>query len=131
MSKQLLELVLVLALAVAGTSAVQAQDAAALRSRHAALRDALASNAFQRPLVLESSERPSAFEESFASRACVVRTILLRCGICQSSELAWHNTGIRDVEEPGMESDCEGEDEVCPRLSRIRWPFGNLQSPAQ
>ena len=33
-----------------------AQDAAALRARHAALRDALASNAFQRPLVLESTE---------------------------------------------------------------------------
>jgi len=36
----------------------QAQDAAALRSRHVALADALSHNAFQRPLVLESSEPP-------------------------------------------------------------------------
>ena len=34
----------------------QAQDAAALKARHASLRDALAINAFQRPLFLESKE---------------------------------------------------------------------------
>jgi hypothetical protein len=34
----------------------QAQDAAALRARHASLREALASNQFQRPLVLESTQ---------------------------------------------------------------------------
>jgi len=34
----------------------QAQDAAALRAQHVALRDTLAANAFQRPLVIESSE---------------------------------------------------------------------------
>jgi hypothetical protein len=57
MSKRLVDLVLALALAAAGASPVHAQDAAALKSRHADLRDALSSNAFQRPLVLESSER--------------------------------------------------------------------------
>ena len=44
------------ALALAAALPVQAQDAAALKARHAALRDDLASNVFQRPLVLESSE---------------------------------------------------------------------------
>lgn len=44
------------ALALAGALPAQAQDAAALKARHAALRDALSSNVFQRPLVLESSE---------------------------------------------------------------------------
>jgi hypothetical protein len=44
-----------LALAAAALPA-QAQDAAALQTRHAALRDALADNVFQRPLVLESRE---------------------------------------------------------------------------
>jgi hypothetical protein len=34
----------------------QAQDAAALRARHASLREPLASNQFQRPLVLESTQ---------------------------------------------------------------------------
>ncbi len=57
MSNRLVDLVLALALAAAGASPVHAQDAAALKSRHADLRDALSSNAFQRPLVLESSER--------------------------------------------------------------------------
>jgi hypothetical protein len=46
---------LLLAAALAALSA-QAQDAAALRARHAALRGALADNAFKRPLVLESRE---------------------------------------------------------------------------
>ena len=44
--------------ATAGLPAVaQAQDAAALRARHAALGERLANNPFQRPLHLESSER--------------------------------------------------------------------------
>jgi hypothetical protein len=46
---------LTLALAAALLPA-QAQDAAALKARHAALREALADNVFQRPLVLESRE---------------------------------------------------------------------------
>ncbi len=46
--------------ATAGLPAVaQAQDAAALRARYAALSERLASNPFQRPLHLESSERSS------------------------------------------------------------------------
>lgn len=36
--------------------AAQAQDAVALRARHASLREQLASNQFQRPLVLESTQ---------------------------------------------------------------------------
>jgi hypothetical protein len=45
--------VLILVLMVAGSA--QAQDAAALRARHAALKDELANNAFGRPLHVESS----------------------------------------------------------------------------
>ncbi|MDP1533728.1 MAG: hypothetical protein Q8L92_09125, partial [Rubrivivax sp.] len=48
---------LAIALALAAALPVQAQDAASLKARHEALSQALASNAFQRPLVLESSER--------------------------------------------------------------------------
>ncbi len=55
--KRLASLALAMAVAVTSALPVQAQDAAALKSRHAALRDALANNAFARPLVLESSER--------------------------------------------------------------------------
>ncbi len=40
----------------------QAQDAASLRQRHDALHGALASNVFQRPLVLESSEPPGGLQ---------------------------------------------------------------------
>ena len=47
----------VLFCALAGLPLAQAQDAASLKSRHAALREALASNPFQRPLYLESSEK--------------------------------------------------------------------------
>jgi len=36
--------------------AANAQDAAGLRARHTALRDALANSLFQRPLVLESAQ---------------------------------------------------------------------------
>jgi hypothetical protein len=54
--QRLAEFMLALALAASGASPVQAQDAAALKSRHAALHDALTSNAFQRPIVLDSSE---------------------------------------------------------------------------
>ena len=42
--------------AVATTPLAQAQDAATLKARHASLRAALADNAFERPLVLESTE---------------------------------------------------------------------------
>ncbi len=41
---------------LAATPLAQAQDAASLKARHASLREALASNAFQRPLFLESKE---------------------------------------------------------------------------
>jgi len=47
---------LALALGIAGPSAVHAQDAAALRARHDGLREKLANNPFQRPLVLESTQ---------------------------------------------------------------------------
>ena len=39
-----------------GAPAASAQDAAGLRARHTALRDALANSLFQRPLVLESTQ---------------------------------------------------------------------------
>ena len=43
--------------ALAGMPLAQAQDAASLQARHAVLREQLASNPFQRPLYLESSDR--------------------------------------------------------------------------
>ncbi len=43
--------------ALAGMPLAHAQDAASLQARHAVLREQLASNAFQRPLYLESSDR--------------------------------------------------------------------------
>ncbi len=46
----------VLCCALAACPLAQAQDAATLKMRHASLRDALANNAFRRPLVLESKE---------------------------------------------------------------------------
>ena len=49
-------LALLCALAATFTPLAQAQDAATLTARHGALREALASNAFGRPLVLESRE---------------------------------------------------------------------------
>lgn len=45
-----------LLLALAGLQPAQADDAAALRARHTALRSQLANNPFQRPLHLESSQ---------------------------------------------------------------------------
>ncbi len=47
-----------LALVVGALTAASAQDAAALKVRHAALHDKLATNQFGRPLVLESRESP-------------------------------------------------------------------------
>ena len=53
--------------AVACVPAAQAQNAAALRGRHAALREGLAHNAFGRPLVLHSTESSGQFRgEVFA-----------------------------------------------------------------
>jgi len=46
----------VLLFALAGSHFAQAQDAQALKARHAALRDQLASNPFRQPLHLESSD---------------------------------------------------------------------------
>jgi hypothetical protein len=45
-----------------------AQSAAALQARHGDLHDKLASNAFQRPLVLESSEAPSGLKGEIYAR---------------------------------------------------------------
>jgi hypothetical protein len=45
-----------LCIAAASFGAVQAQDAAALKARHAALQDKLANNQFGRPLYLESAQ---------------------------------------------------------------------------
>jgi len=53
-------LILCGALAVPVLAPVQAQDAAALKARHAALREVLARNAFGRPLHLESSQTAEA-----------------------------------------------------------------------
>jgi len=47
-----------LAFVAALTAPVAAQDAAALRARHAALRDQLSNNQFRRPLYVESHESP-------------------------------------------------------------------------
>ncbi len=47
---------IVLCCMLAAAAPAQAQDAATLKARYLELREALASNAFQRPLVLESSE---------------------------------------------------------------------------
>jgi hypothetical protein len=45
-----------------------AQDATALKTRHLALREALAGNAFRRPLVLESSEPPGGLQGDIYAR---------------------------------------------------------------
>jgi hypothetical protein len=57
-----------LALALAAAVPAHAQDAASLKARHEALRGALASNAFQRPLVLESSERDDSLQGDIYAR---------------------------------------------------------------
>ena len=49
-------------------SLVHAQDAASLQARHLALREALTSNAFQRPLHLESSESSGALKGDVYAR---------------------------------------------------------------
>ena len=59
---------LVIVLALAAAVPAQAQDAAPLKARHEALREALASNAFQRPLVLESSEREDTLQGDVYAR---------------------------------------------------------------
>ncbi|MES2958881.1 MAG: hypothetical protein V4792_11870 [Pseudomonadota bacterium] len=48
--------------------AAQAQNAATLKARHVALEEALASNAFQRPLVLESTESQSGLKGDIVAR---------------------------------------------------------------
>jgi hypothetical protein len=52
----------------AASPCAQAQDAAALKARHAALRDALENNVFQRPLVLESTEGPDRLQGDVFAR---------------------------------------------------------------
>lgn len=59
---------LALALALAAALPARAQDAASLKARHEALRGALAGNAFQRPLVLESSEREDSLQGDIYAR---------------------------------------------------------------
>ena len=54
--------------ALAAAMPARAQDAASLKARHEALRGALASNAFQRPLVLESSERDDSLQGDIYAR---------------------------------------------------------------
>ena len=54
--------------ALATAMPVRAQDAAALKARHEALRGALANNAFTRPLVLESSERDDSLQGDIYAR---------------------------------------------------------------
>ena len=53
---------------LATATQAQAQDAAALKTRHLDLREALASNAFRRPLVLESSEPPGGLQGDIYAR---------------------------------------------------------------
>jgi hypothetical protein len=55
--RKLADLAWVVAVTIACALPAQAQDAPALKARHAAMRDAMANNAFARPLVLESSEQ--------------------------------------------------------------------------
>ena len=59
---------LAIVLALAAAVPAQAQDAASLKARHGALSEALASNAFQRPLVLESSEREDSLQGDIYAR---------------------------------------------------------------
>ncbi len=59
---------LAIVLALAAAVPAQAQDAASLRAGHEALREALANNAFQRPLVLESNEREDALQGDIYAR---------------------------------------------------------------
>lgn len=59
---------LAIVLALAAAVPAQAQDAASLKARHEALRETLASNAFQRPLVLESSEREDSLQGDIYAR---------------------------------------------------------------
>jgi len=54
--------------ALAGLPVAQAQDAAALRERHAALREQLASSPFQEPLHLQSSERANSVKGDVYAR---------------------------------------------------------------
>jgi hypothetical protein len=68
MRSRLSRLAVSAALALAGALPAHAQDAAALNARHAALRDALADNAFARPLVLESSERADGLQGDIHAR---------------------------------------------------------------
>src|SRR5215213_3590238 len=51
-----LRLLAALCIGAASLGTVQAQDAAALKTRHAALQDKLANNQFGRPLYLESAQ---------------------------------------------------------------------------
>lgn len=53
---------------LAVSAAVQAQDAAALKSRHDSLRGALENNAFQRPLFLESTENNGELQGEVSAR---------------------------------------------------------------
>lgn len=59
---------LAIVLALAAAVPVQAQDAAKLKVRHEALREALANNAFQRPLMLESGEREDSLQGDIYAR---------------------------------------------------------------
>lgn len=59
---------LAMVIALAAAVPAQAQDAASLKSGHEALREALANNAFQRPLVLESSEREDSLQGDIYAR---------------------------------------------------------------
>ncbi len=72
-----------------GANNALAQDAASLKARHAALREPLARNAFQRPLVLESSEPAGGLkgdiyaqiEQPFAVAGPALRSVERWCDI--------------------------------------------------
>jgi hypothetical protein len=64
---ELLRLALLCAL-IGLPAAAQAQDLASLQARHTALREQLASNPFQRPLVLESRESPGGLRGDIHAR---------------------------------------------------------------
>lgn len=59
---------LAVVVALAAVMPAQAQDAASLQARHEVLREALATNAFQRPLSLESSESGDSLQGDIYAR---------------------------------------------------------------
>ena len=67
---------LLLAVVLFNIPLAHAQNAASLQARHAALREALASNVFQRPVTLESSEQSSTLKGDVYARIAQPFTVV-------------------------------------------------------